>query len=278
MVLYIEYVIMDNLLIDFCLLRLLEKIFKEDFGRLRYFFTLLIGVLGAVFLPYVLRYGTLSILYRIMLCLAMVLAIKKPSTFKMYIKYVFVFAGLTSLLGGVIVGVLNVFNIEYTISGVICYNLELPMSVFLSIVLFGLWCIKKIIICVQSSLKESNYMINIQIKDGESSILARGYLDSGNLVSLDGNMVSILSLDSFLKLHKEIDLCKVISGNLKECLRELKYVQIDGISNGKKYPTFLVDKMIIDNIEYTNQRVAIAFKNFGNFDCILNSGFAGVNK
>lgn len=278
MVLYIEYVILDNLLIDFCLFRLMEKIFKEKFGWFRYSMGLLLGVLGAIFLPYVLRFRVLSIFYRIVLGLTMVLVIKKPRTFKMYMKYVFTFVGLTALLGGVIIGTLNVLNIRYTISGVICYDLELPMGIFLGILLFGLWCIKKVILCVQSSLKESNYMINIEIEDGEASISARGYLDSGNMVSVDGNMVSILSLDTFLKLHKEIGLHNVISGNLDENLKEVKYVQIDGISKGRKYPTFVVDKMVIADTEYFNQRVAIALKNFGNFDCILNSSFSGVNK
>ncbi len=278
MVLYIEYVILDNLLIDFCLFKLMEKIFKEKFGKVRFFLGLLLGVIGAIFLPYISAFKVLSIFYRIMLCLCIVLVIKKPRTFKMYIKYVLAFVGLTALLGGVIIGVLNLFNVSYTVSGVICYNLELPMSVFLGLLLLGLWGIKKIIEGMQSSLKESNYMINIEIKDGEASISARGYLDSGNMVSVDGNMVSILSLEAFLKLHKEIGLHKVISGNLKENLKEVKYVQIDGISKGKKYPSFVVDKLIVANIEYSNQRVAIAFKNFGNFDCILNSSFCGVNK
>lgn len=277
MVLYIEYVILDNLLMDFCLFRLMEIIFKEKFGRFRYFVALFLGVVGAIFLPYILKFKFLSIVYRIMLCLTMVLIIKKPKTFRAYIKYVFVFVGLTALLGGVIIGTLNALNIRYTVSGVICYDLELPMGMFLGILLFGLWCIKKVILCVQSSLKESNYIRDISISDKDVSIKAKGYLDSGNMVSIDGNMVSILSLDMFMKLHNEVGLDKIISRQLdKFDLRELKYVQIGGIAKGKEYPSFVVDKLVISDKEYLNQRVAIVFKNFGDFECILNSIYMGV--
>lgn len=279
MELYIEYVIMDNLLIDFCLLRLLGATFKEKFSKWAYACSLSVGVLGAVILPFLYRYKVLSFVYRVMLCLLMVLLIKKPRTFRMYCRYVFVFAGYTFLLGGTIVAVLNALQIEYTISGVMCYSLELPMSVLLGIMLFSLWVIKKVIQCIISGMKNGKFLVDIIIQDGDNVVGAKGYLDSGNLVEVDGNFVSIISLDTFLKLHKEVGLARMLYGKVNdEKLRSIKYINIDGVSKGKEYLSFVVDNLAIGGSEYKDQRVAVAYKNFGEFDCILSSGYMGVKK
>lgn len=279
MELYIEYVIIDNLLIDFCLLRLLGVTFKEKFGKWAYFSSLFVGVIGAVFLPFLYEYKVLSVFYRVTLCLLMVLLIKRPRTFKMYIKYVFAFVGYTILLGGAIVAVLNALGVRYTISGVMCYNLELPMGVLLGIILISLWVVKKVIQSIMSGLRNGKYIVDIVIRDGDNVVGARGYLDSGNLVEVDGNFVSIISIDTFLKLHKEIGLARMLYGKVEdEKLRSIKYINIGGMSGGREYLSFVVDKLAIGDSEYRDQRLAVAYKNFGEFDCILSSNYMGVGK
>ncbi len=279
MELYIEYVIIDNLLIDFCLLRLLGVTFKEKFSKWAYFSSLFVGVIGAVFLPFLYEYKVLSVFYREALCLLMVLLIKRPRTFKMYIKYVFAFVGYTILLGGAIVAVLNALGVRYTISGVMCYNLELPMGVLLGIILISLWVVKKVIQSIMSGLRNGKYIVDIVIRDGDNVVGARGYLDSGNLVEVDGNFVSIISIDTFLKLHKEIGLARMLYGKVEDGkLRNIKYINIGGMSGGREYLSFVVDKLAIGDSEYRDQRLAVAYKNFGEFDCILSSNYMGVEK
>lgn len=279
MELYIEYVILDNLCVDYFLLRLLGTTFKEKFAKWAYVASLTVGVVGAIFLPYLYGYRILSLVYRVMICLLMILLIKKPRTFKSYLKFVFVFIGYTFLLGGAIISVLNAFQIEYTISGVMCYSLELPMGVLLAIMALSLWVIKKVVQSIVSGLKNGKYLVDIVIRDGNNAISARGYLDSGNLVEVDGNFVSIISLDTFLKLHNEIGLARMLYGKVcDEKLRSVKYIKIGGVASGREYLSFVVDKLAIGNSEYRDQRIAVAYKNFGEFDCILSSGYIGGGK
>lgn len=279
MELYIEYVIIDNLCIDYFLLKLLGVSFKEKFSKWAYACSLTVGVLGAVALPFLWGFRVLSFFYKVMLCLLMVLLIKKPRTFKMYCKYVFVFVGYTFLLGGTIVAVLNALQIEYTISGVMCYSLELPMGVLLGVLVLALLLIKKIVLSIASGLKNGKFFVDIVIRDGGNEVGARGYLDSGNLVEVDGNLVSIISLDTFLKLHKEIGLARMLYGKIdSEKLRSIKYIKIGGVASGQEYLSFVVDNLAIGDSEYKDQRVAVAYKNFGEFDCILSSGYIGVGK
>ena len=79
MTLYIEYVILDNLVVDYMLFKLISITTKFKLYKKNLFFACLIGVLSAVFLPYVLQYNYLSVIYRLLSACLMVLVLAKYS-------------------------------------------------------------------------------------------------------------------------------------------------------------------------------------------------------
>jgi hypothetical protein len=128
---------------------------------------------------------------------------------------------------------------------------------------------------LRKQLKISNYLYNIKLVDGENEACGVGFLDSGNNIEVDGG-VNIISLNMFLKLHKEISIDKFLLKKVpNNYLKDSKYITITGLAGGEKYLSFVVDMMFIESTMVENVRVAVALKNFEKFDCVLHKSFVG---
>ena len=201
----------------------------------------------------------------------MVLLLRKYKNLKHYITYSFLFISYTFLLGGISFGIISMLKIDYTMSGVLFFSFEFPVSIFILLIYITIKLVKKISKKVTKDVSVSKYLYPIKIFSKNACVECIGFYDSGNRVAVDGRGVNIISLDVFMGLYKDISvgrlLCRDI-GNLG--LRNAKYIEIDGIRKNGSYLSFDVDKMIIEDIEYTDICVAVSFKNFTKFDCILS--------
>lgn len=279
MVLYIEYVLFDNIIIDYCLIKLLERTFKDKYKKIFVILSLSVGVLGAIFLPFLIGNTILSIVYRLVLAVTMVLLLKKYNSIKAMTTRFVCFIGYTALIAGVIIGVLNLLNIPYTISGVLLYGLEMPMGALILIVVIGITILDKFIKVMVRVISNSKYMCDMTIEDKGVVIDIKGFYDSGNMVAIDGEYVSIISMESFLKLHKDMSIIDLLKRSKEmKGLDKIKYVDISGVSSSQNLLSFVVDKIVLNGREYYGQRIAVAHKNFDEFDCILSSNYLGVIK
>ena len=276
MTLYIEYVLIDNLVIDYLLLSLIEVSIKSKFGLKRKICATLIGVISAIFLPFIYKLKILVIIYKILTSCLMVLVLQKYTKFKKYFFNLGLLYLYTFLFGGVLIAVLNIFQIEYTISGVMLYNFELPVSVFLVIMCLGGWLLKKIIIKLSSQIKLNNLTCKVTIIDNGIEASGIGFVDSGNMISRNGQVVNVISSDMFFRLHKDYSINKLLFRTIDQNkLKDASYIEIKSLERACKYLTFKVDKIIIDDKVFDNSIVAVALKNFDNFDCIINSKLIG---
>ena len=58
-------------------------------------------------------------------------------------------------------------------------------------------------------------------------------------------------------------------------MKDASYIEIKSLERACKYLAFKVDKIIIDDKVFDNSIVAVALKNFDDFDCIINSKLIG---
>ena len=202
MTLYIEYVIIDNFALDYLILSLIGCTTKQKIRIRNKIISSVIGVLFAIFLPFILPFRFWSIIYRLVSALSIMLFLKRYKSIKEYMFFVFLLFFYTAIFGGMIIFVLNIFQIKYTISGVILYKSTIPMGVLIFI-LFGVYCvIKKIIKNLSKQISINKTTKSMALIDNGRHVDAIGYCDSGNLVTRDGQPVNIISIDIFLKLYK----------------------------------------------------------------------------
>lgn len=276
MVLYIEYVIIDNFLIDYILLKLLSFTFKDSLKKKNIIISCILGTISAVCLPMLMRYKTLLIIYKILTAFIMVLVLKKYRSYGQYFLHLIVLFVYTFLFGGVAIAIFNIFDIPYTVNGLLLYNCEFPVSIFILIFGSGSFLFKKIILSLGQQMKLNNCLYKIKLMDNGKLIECMGFYDSGNTVSRDGNAVNIISIDTFFRLHSDYSMEKLLFRNMDESiLKNPRYIDVVSISNSTKYLSFTIDKMIINNDVYENAVLAVAMKNFQNFDCIINSDLIG---
>lgn len=271
MKIYIEYVILDNFIVDYLLLTITECTLKNKYKKSLKILSCLIGVITAIFLPFLYKYKIIIFIYKILSVALMILILQKYNSYRRYFKTLFLFITYTFVFGGLLIGVFNMFNIKYTTSGILLYNYEIPISLFVFILCCGGWLLKKVVSALNKQVKISRSLYPISLQDGDNIVSGVGYYDSGNNIQKDGVSVSIISLDMFMKLHKDFPIEKLLFNNVKNTnLKNADFIDVKTVNSVSKYLSFQIDKMIVEDIVIEKPVLAVVLKNFDNFDCIMN--------
>ena len=151
------------------------------------------------------------------------------------------------------------------------------MGLLLAFVVGAVAILDRILRLILNIITNSKYMCDMVIEDNGSTIKIRGYYDSGNMVCVDGESVSIISIDSFMKLYKNVSIINLIDGSVVG-LNKIKYISVGGITTKERLLSFVVDKVVLGGREYYGQRLAVTYRSFDEFDCILSSNYLGVVK
>ncbi len=276
MELYIEYVILDNVLIDIYILSMMRWTMSLRPNRYRRLAFFAISIISALIVPYVYLYAnSVLILYKLFAFLLMTLVLKKYRSIGEYIIHIFVSILFTSLIAGLCYGILIGFGLKTQNNALFIFDTELPMSIVI-LVLYGvMWLIKMCIVYIYKNIKKQKYLYNIELIDNGQKVKAIGYYDSGNCVENSNNGVSIVSINLFQKLHNDISIVDLLSGKENIMLKNMKYISIDSIGGSKKYLSCMIDAIRINDITIHNPYLAITYKDFGNFDVILHKDILG---
>ena len=109
---YVEYVIIDNLIINYLLLSSSTFVSRVRTTFIRKGLSAILGTIIAVLLP-LFEIGDTSLLFiKILLSLIMVIICSKYTTFKGYVKTYFFFLLFTFLCGGFIIAIFYFANID----------------------------------------------------------------------------------------------------------------------------------------------------------------------
>ncbi|MBQ4097779.1 MAG: sigma-E processing peptidase SpoIIGA [Clostridia bacterium] len=171
---YIEYVLIDNFLIDYLLLKATFAITGKPVERKRLFLCAFLGAVFALVLPLVEGVAVLGVLYKLFSGLLIVILAEKTFSFRSFYINALVFFLLTFLAGGAITGVFSILGIDYT-SEVSIALMFLPVGIFIKGVLTVVRYFSK-----RKTLAGFYYDVEITLFD--ERIKVRGFMDSGNTV------------------------------------------------------------------------------------------------
>ena len=178
---YIEYVLADNLVIDTLLLWLATVTLKIPYKKYR---VLLGGAVGtacavvSVFVSGVWTYA-LKTLCLIVMCIVTVGFGKK------LFWHILLTTAYTFVLGGAIVGLFNLFKVDYLDASGQFYQMRVPLFVYvlaLALVVFLCYCIA---VYVKQVKKIAPHITKIVVKLDKNYTLS-GFCDSGNTLTHDG--------------------------------------------------------------------------------------------
>lgn len=279
---YIEYVILDNLIINYILLNLVDKSLRLNAKKLLKFLSSSIGTLGAIFMPFLhINTGSLIvdnlilISLKFMLGLSMILVIKKYKKLKEIITAFFLFLTFTFVLGGLCFGLIYILGLPISFSGLIINGFEIPISLFILLIYMYSQFVIKLVKIYKEKTTFSDFYYDVKF-DGKTTMVT-GFLDSGNQIGVDNGGVIIINYRTLIKLYPNINLKNLITGNINDVgLNNAKFVNMVNSSGSDKMLLFTIDKVeVIDHNNnvtvLNNQSVGLAKTNFyGKFDCLLS--------
>ncbi len=270
---YIEYVLLDNLVINWLIMHLSLVITKNKLNKKRVLLADFVGTLCAIIMPLIVMPTIVLFVSKMVLGLLLVwIMAKYRNPLSMMITYM-IFLTVTFVFGGVCYGVLSMLGMPTTLGGVLINGYNIPMSGILLLVLGYAWLMKKLIAYLQRRQPIEQLYYDLVLYHNGQKVMCKGFLDTGNrLVSKERHSLMVVGMTTFQKLYPNINyiqLCKT-----EKLTENGYYLDVGSIGSTSKVWVTTIEKMEI----YTEDKmwtihgkeIGIAMTNFAEFDCILS--------
>lgn len=233
---YIEYVILDNLIMDYILLKETAILLKRKFNKLRLTLGAVIGVVGAVVFPLLnIKVEFLFLLKILLGALICFTAVNHRKIFD-FLKFYNVFILLTFFLGGAVIGTFYLMGISLDDYGKKASSI-LPIGVSVLTGYLLVLLVKAILKNTVNTFMTDKYRYKCLIKCGFSTVKVDGYFDSGNLLLDKKTGLPVALCKKFIidKLNKFEKNCNLVG--------EMDYSTVGGFG---KLELYSVDCMMIE--------------------------------
>lgn len=198
MEIFIEDFILQNSLINFCLLKLVELTTKSKTNLFKLILSAIIASSFSILAVLVINNVILLNIIKL-ICSFMMLLIAYHQTLKQFIFNFILLFIYTYAFGGAIIGLFGINH--YTNFGyVTSTNISLS-SVCLIIISFT-YIFKYASKHISFLMKSNNLIYKIKLYKGNHILKINAYLDTGNLLNYNGKPVIVLDVESFCKLNK----------------------------------------------------------------------------
>ncbi|MCQ2387994.1 MAG: sigma-E processing peptidase SpoIIGA, partial [Clostridia bacterium] len=194
MTVYIEYVLIDNFVIDYLILKATFKITGNPAKKSRLFLSAFFGAFFALIFPLIDFNAYLTVIIKIASALIILLIANGYQTNKSYYVTSVIFLSLTFALGGAVIGVYSILNLDYSNELSIAFMI-LPVYLFVKVIM-------ELINYFFSRSKEESYFVTCTLYAENESLTLRGFIDSGNSLYYDNKPVIVIDKKDLLKYFK----------------------------------------------------------------------------
>lgn len=266
---YIEYVIIDNFIIDYLLLRLALKYSKESAKRSRIVIAAVIGTIVAVIMPIVELSAAIKFFIKIALAFIMTRVCYKPQSITAYLKTFGLFLLFTLIFGGAAMLIMNFCGIDYDF---FYGKSAFPLGISLLIAAALYKVLKKAFSLVFEKTLVYPFTRRCVLVCGDKKVEAKGLIDSGNHLIFNGDFAVCVPCDDLAEKMK-------IKGFFEDrSLGEMSFSTASGKSFLKIYE---IDEMLIycngksNIIKRPKIGVGVSRKSFGDeYEIILSAAYA----
>lgn len=272
----IEYVLLDNLLIDAVILYCTNKITKVPTNWWGLFGAALFGALFALFCP-LLNFG--GLLWIVVKCLVafIIVLLSNLNLYKIVLRTV-CFVLLTFMFGGALIAICYFVGVNVVEGSTLVYFSSVPIGSAL-----GLGCIFVLVLLrlaksLYTNIRFSQYLINVNLTINNKTIELTGYLDTGNNLCTKENLPIIILKEDSLKHWFSVDeRMYILMGkyNLTK-LKKPQKIKISGVNAKGDILVFEADNLSINHRDYA---VAVGIDNsrhFKDFSVLLNNRIGDI--
>ena len=278
---YIEYVIIDNLIIDLLVLLCIKATLKLKTKFWKLFLSASIGTVFACLMPVISLPHFIMLPLKLLVGVVMVLLISKYRRIKDFLFTYLLLWGYTILFVGACIVTLLLFgtDINKIASG---YSPEFPVSIVILMVAFYVAIIVSIARYLARKRDISPYVKSISLKIADKVINLNGFVDTGNNLvdQKSGLPVVILSLACLEKYFSSDQIENLMLGSKDKSLpfKDIHTTSYGTISGkDRKMVVFEADELCIkqEKGEYktNNFLVGVTYRKFNDaikYDMLLN--------
>lgn len=277
---YIEYVLIDNLVIDFLILYLTGKILKHKFKWVRILISCVLGASSTIALSLINILSELLLAFKLLIGLVLPLFAFKFKSFKQYLSTFFTFLSFTFLLGGAcfaLIGMFGSFNSNF--SG---YDASIPLGLMLIICAVLVKIVTSLTTLIYQKRDCNKFLAKTTLTILGNAISFDGFIDSGNRLYDDKTGLPVIIVATSAFQGQNNNLLKEILKNPKKMARNAHFISV-GTLNGETKPMLVFEP---DKAEFYYQNKTIqskimvgltyrGFKDVINYDALLHPSLIG---
>lgn len=259
---YIEDFLIQNIIINFCLLKLVCLTIKPN---TTFFKQLSSSIIGAGFSVIIAMFLSNNLIINLLkfTCANLMILIAFKQTKKQYIYSLILLFIYTFALGGIITSLSS--SVYYTKFGAVMTS-KFSLELICALIIVVSYIFELVAKHIKFKINSSSLIYSITLFKDKNSIKVNAYMDTGNFLNYNGKPVLILNLDSYLKLSK--------TNIIDFCLSKTETLKTSTVTGSNNLKLFTIDKIKIKNgknlIELKNQLVAI------NSNCFKNTNYQAL--
>ncbi len=248
---YIEYVIIDNFVID-CLISVLTlKSLRLKASVWRVIVAAAFGTTAAIFLPLLHINIVPLVLLRLLVGAAMAFIIYNHKSVKRYIVTLLLLLMITFILGGAALGIMFLTGSDITAAAALSYQTGVPVGIIIAAVGAAAFFIKQLTRYLHKTKDISGFIRQAELFVNGESVKFEAFMDSGNqlydrVTGLPVIIIESTLLFGFLKNTFSDILAGTGVRAGKSALKDVHYIEYSGLNGVKtKLLVFRPDKLVI---------------------------------
>lgn len=244
MTIYIEYIILDNFVIDFLLLKATLKLTGKTVKKGRLFCCSFVASILALLAPLLYHLKVISLVYKLLSALLIVAILRKFDGVKDYYKTLCVFLAVSLFTGGVVFAIFFALNLPY--------STDTAISLMVLPVYLGINFTISLVNFLSRKASERKLLFQVQLTLKGKVVNGKGFLDTGNRVYDRG--VPVIFIDK-----------RLASEFIDTSLFNLRKIEVGTIAGKTTKICFTADKMQIylSDGEHTYYNVTVAVADLG---------------
>lgn len=180
MKIYIEYVLLDNAIINFLILLCVAKCLHYKHKKIMLILASIVGAIVAIILPLFNLNQLMQIPFKIALGVIMLLICFKFKSFKNFLIGFLAFVSFTFLMGGACMGLIFLFGSNVTSLTQNGYDASLPLGVMLGIISVYVAITIELSKVIYKRRDALQFIGKVKIELGDKKVEFTGFIDSGN--------------------------------------------------------------------------------------------------
>lgn len=275
MIVYIEYVLIDNMIIDYVILYLTSLIMRTKISIIRLLFGAGIGTIFAFIMPFLNINPFILVIIKMLVGILICICVNKNIQIKALILFYSIFMLMTFVMGGLCIAIIFLLSGELIL---INYQLDFPMGVVILIICLYSLYLKKVLYSLKKRSKITDYVYDVKLIENGKEVKILAFFDSGNgLFDVESNKpIAIINLSTLIKLITEEQLNYLLIGEyLKSGLKDIHKINYNTVSSSGNLIVFKVDNVILkenNKLLDVDTMIGVSLNNvvkFNNYDALI---------